>query len=1322
MTRSSTKPTGLFSAMRSGVFGVAGVLACLLLLAACSGETEVHPLPSYRASAIPSFAKVWPAPSWRALAVAPDENRVMAIGADGELARSTDNGSHWQVAGKAATNIEYTAMTAKANGELAAVGLDGAVVRSFDAGISWSDPQRITLHGLHDIVATPLGTLVAVGEEGIIVRNEPGSSTWEVVAKGLTGETLGSVIVNPQNGSLVAVGSSGTIVRSLDSEGKSWKLADSVQLPRNLLPKPWLACLIAVPKRPGTLVAVGEDGVIVRSTDSGQNWFTADSHSNKLLQSALALPGGDLLASGEEQTVLRSDDGGQSWNPVTSDRTSAGTHKMIGGPGNAVLALSQNGDVVRSGDEGATWSVVARGATELTLKGAAGQSRPGGTFVAVGQGGTILRSTDRGRSWANVAGSGTNYSLQSVIAEPTRGGFVAVGEGGAIVRLNDDGTLSPKPPNRPTPASLLGVIAVPGKQILVAVGDHGAIARSIDGGFGWSLQPRPATTQPLAKVVAQAGISGVLVAVGQGGAIVRSVDGGITWKLAADSGTEDRLTGVVASNKGTLVAVGARGTIVRSRDSGENWSRVASSGKWPGLLRVSADPSGNLLAPGDDGSVILSIDDGINWSQASLDKDGASLLGIAAESGGALIGVGSGGAVRRSNDGGASWSPLAGSGTTKPLNAVIAVPDGTVLAAGNAIIRSTGSAAVEPVIHRITQSYAALSSHPVLRVALADPANLCAAGACLSIEVSRSGPQVAPDKFGFAPSTGVTVKPAAERGNYEISIDPESFGVQRPHPVFVRLRTAGQGFSRIYPASGTSFEIANNPAPWYRSKWGLTILGALALTALFYVMLLSRPLLLLGFVTQPAILDAAGELVSAVGKTVVGVLRVVLLPILARHPRVLDAWIEKHGAAILDEFELSTQVAANPDMPYMSLPVDGPDNELVAPEPQSVKRYFQSQCVLIQIIGPGGAGKTRLAIEIGRWLFAGQVLDHPVAVLFIDEEFNDLLAVVQAKLRASLKVPLPPAEFVSALLAKGRVCVIVDRVSERQPPTRDAVATVYRTVTPKVLICTARYPIDTEGARPVRLRPRPLDPTTLLAFLGELLKASNASDLFPRLADQARLVESLSRQITLGNQELAITPLLVRVFVAQAIILARARGVMALRDLPGSVPEAYFAYIEQLDAAKHTAGTESAEVRELIRRAAVLIAFVELGDDFRPKPVPVAQVEQALRSDARLAGSSINFPGRLEDNGLLVRHISGAEATVEFILDPLAECMAAFEHARLAGPAPGHWQLLIDKISARGQDAKGLMLALQMIHSAYGTALGFPVVTFPDAPAGLTAV
>lgn len=1322
MTRSVTRPPGRFSARGLGVFLVAGILASLLLLAACSGETEVRPLPAYRASAIPSFAKVWPSPSWTALAVAPDANRVMALGADGELARSTDGGSHWQVVGKAAANIEYASMTAKANGELAAVGRDGTVVRSFDAGVSWSDPRRITVHELRDIVATPQGTLVTVGEQGVIIRNEPGSSTWEVVGKGVTGETLGSVIVNPQDGALVAVGSSGTIVRSLDREGKRWKLADSVRLPPNLLPRPSLTCVIAVPDQPGTLVAVGSDGIILRSMDSGRDWVTVNSPSDKSLQSALALPGGALLALGVEKTALRSDDHGKSWNRVSSNGDGA-TGSMIVGPGGAILALGRHGVVVRSGDAGLTWLVVAKGGMDLMLKDATGPSTPGGALVAVGDEGTILRSTDRGRNWTTVAGSGTIYSLESVIAEPTRGGFVAVGDGGAIVRLNDDGTLSPRSTNRPTPASLYQVIAVPGKQILIAVGDGGAILRSIDGGFWWSLAPQLATTQQLTKVVAQSGKNGVLVAVGEGGAIVRSVDGGINWKLAADSGTEETLNGVAAMDKapGTLVAVGSHGTIVRSRDSGEHWSRVASSGKWPTLIGLRAEPSGNLLALADDASVILSIDDGINWSRASLDNDGASLLGTAAEPGGGLIGVGTGGAVRRSNDGGASWSPVPGSGTTKPLYAVIAEPDGTVLAAGNAIIRSSGSAAVEPVIHRLTQSYAALPSHPVLRIAMADPANLCPTAACLSIEVSRNGPRVPPDKLGFASSTGITVKPAAARGNYEISIDPESFGVQRPHPIYIRLRTAGQGYSRIYPTAGTYFEIANNPHPWYLSEWGLAIVGTLLLAASFYVMLLSKPLLLLGVVTQPAILDAAGQVVSVAGKTLLGLLRVLLLPILARHPRVLDAWIEKHGAALFDEFELSIQFAAHPDMPYMSLPVDGPDNELVAPEPQSVKRYFRRQCALIQIVGPGGAGKTRLAIEIGRWLFAGQVLDHPVAVLFIDEEFTELLAVVQAKLRATLKVPLPPPEFVGALLSKGRLCIIVDRVSERQRSTRDAVATVYRTVAPKVLICTTRYPIDTEGARPVRLRPRPLDPTTLLGFLGELLKASNASDLFPRLADQARLVESLSRQITVGNQELAITPLLVRVFVAQAIELARARGVMALRELPASVPEAYFAYIEQLDAAKHTAGPESGNVRELIRRAAVLIAFAELGEDFRPKPVQVAHVEQALRSDPRLAGSAIDHVGRLEDNGLLVRHISGAEATVEFILDPLAECLAAFEHARLAGPDPGRWQSLIDKISARGQDARGLMLALRMTHSAYGAALGFPAVTFPDVPVGLTA-
>ena len=123
-------------------------------------------------------------------------------------------------------------------------------------------------------------------------------------------------------------------------------------------------------------------------------------------------------------------------------------------------------------------------------------------------------------------------------------------------------------------------------------------------------------------------------------------------------------------------------------------------------------------------------------------------------------------------------------------------------------------------------------------------------------------------------------------------------------------------------------------------------------------------------------------------------------------------------------------------------------------------------------------------------------------------------------------------------------------------------------------------------------------------------------------------------------------------------------------------------------------------------------AYAELGEDFRPKAVARATVESKLQADSRLVSTKADYVRRLEGNGLLVRRQSGTEETIEYILDPLAECLAAFEHARQCGSDTQRWSALISEVAQRGENARGFMLALRMNHAAYARALGFPPVEF----------
>ena len=973
----------------------------------------------------------------------------------------------------------------------------------------------------------------------------------------------------------------------------------------------------------------------------------------------------DLVAVGENGAIMRSEDGGKSWSVVPNSGTNNSLRHVTSKPKQDAL--------VATGDGGA----IGRSPVISEPKQ--------GTLVAVGQRGAIVRSEDDGKNWLAVPNSGTTEDLQYVIFEPKQGALVAVGQFGAIVRSEDDGKSWLAVPNRDMTEYLRHVISEPKKGALIAVGGNltlrffgtglgTGIVRSEDGGKSWFTVFKN-TSNGLFHVVAEPK-KGTLVAVGKKGVIVRSIDGGVSWSVVPNSGTENDLRHVIFEpKKSALVAVGKRGAIVRSEDDGKNWLVVLNSGTTADLRHVSFEPKG-----------------------------------------GALVAVGDGGAIVRSIDGGVNWSTVVNKGTKSLLSYMIVEPKGALVAVGDdgAIVRSAAPDPA-PIVRRITHTYTA-NGTSVLSISLYDPANICPNAQCLKAygrseddHTNRLNVKPRPLKIS-ASSTGAP-------GEYELTINTEQLkllSAKRPDPIYVQFQLEVPGYRRVYQEKiGTDFKIPNNPYPIVEEKWFQELVAGLIVLSLLFATHWAKPLWLLNVVSRPALLDAASKAgIPGLGDLVIALARSIALPVLTRHSRVLNAWVMQNTKALSNAFDVAAQGVSD-RAPYSPLPLSGPDDELLTPSPSSLSSFFKSQRAFVEIIGQGGAGKTRLALEICRWLFAGKLTDHPSAAVFVDEEFTDLFSVIQAKINAALKQEAPPVEFLRALLSKGRLWVVVDRVSERQKSTRDAIAKVYRSISPRVILCTARFPITIDGETTLMLKPLPLDSDTLLGFVGEQLRAAGAAKFFPHLGDQGALIQGLAKQITIGTEELPITPLLVKILVSQAIELVRTHGPDALEKLPSSVPEAYFTYVERLDATNEPPKSPGFSASELIRRAASIVAFLELGDDFRPKPVSAAIVQQVLMAEPMLPETESGFLQRLEENGLIVRRIVGTVSSVEFILDPLAECLAAFEHARRCGSDQAQWSDLIHRVSARGEPAQGFMLALRMNHAAYADVLDFPHVNFP---------
>jgi hypothetical protein len=215
------------------------------------------------------------------------------------------------------------------------------------------------------------------------------------------------------HGVFVAVGDGGVIVRSTD-EGATWTAVTNTGTKRDL------SDVIAVTG--GVLVADGDGGTIVRSVDSGASWLSAHrTGSTSDLGQATAEPNGTLLVNGDG-TVVRSVDGGLNWSAAHKTGTSTQFQTLIAEPHGALVALCDQGIVVRSTDDGLTWSVVV--SRHAVFQGVAVTQK--GTLVVAGgqdatrdspQSAVILRSVDGGSHWLEVTGINSRDWLLSVTAE-----------------------------------------------------------------------------------------------------------------------------------------------------------------------------------------------------------------------------------------------------------------------------------------------------------------------------------------------------------------------------------------------------------------------------------------------------------------------------------------------------------------------------------------------------------------------------------------------------------------------------------------------------------------------------------------------------------------------------------------------------------------------------------------------------------------------------------------------------------------------------------------------------------------------------------------
>ena len=326
----------------------------------------------------------------------------------------------------------------------------------------------------------------------------------------------------------------------------------------------------------GVVLAVGEHGAIVRSTDDGATWTTLPAGTEADLDRFERVGADDVYALGPRGGAL-SNDGGKTFAPLRLGPERELTTFFAPRPDDVRIALC------------ATPSLHAQ--------------PPSGPFD-----GAIVRSTDRGRTF--VAEPGSRGDCWVTIAELGAAGLFAGGAGGTILRhaggtgwVEENGTAI-RDGNYAATLTALGVdakgpYARAEYSVRMRIAGHRTVTlvlrRTEQGGHAqWvrSAEPPDPLPEPRDRRAVPELVERVATGVGSfewtwdrapgdrvgvgGPGFGRSHDGGLTWSLQA---TCPQFKGIVRAGP-RAVAVDYLGALFRTADAGRTWSIVMKHA-WP---------------------------------------------------------------------------------------------------------------------------------------------------------------------------------------------------------------------------------------------------------------------------------------------------------------------------------------------------------------------------------------------------------------------------------------------------------------------------------------------------------------------------------------------------------------------------------------------------------------------------------------------------------------------------------------------------------------------------------------------------------------------
>ncbi|EJM25553.1 BNR/Asp-box repeat protein [Pseudomonas sp. GM21] len=268
---------------------------------------------------------------------------------------------------------------AKAGDAMISVGLHGLIQRSTDGGKTWQQVDSPVSSDLVQVRFRDEHNGWIVGHDALVLHTTDGGRNWQVQ---LDGRRL-LKLLNGYYGPRAEKGDESAALVL-----KEVAMAASTSATPDVLAAPFLDVMF---DKQGNGFAVGAFGLLLHSTDNGENWepwIERSDNDRRMHLYGLAEHSGTFYISGEQGLLLRLDTQQQRF--VKIDTPYSGTYFGVRAFDHLLLAYGLRGNLFASRDDGQQWQPVETNLNSSLIS----IVEQGNALIVVSQGGQLV-SVDR---------------------------------------------------------------------------------------------------------------------------------------------------------------------------------------------------------------------------------------------------------------------------------------------------------------------------------------------------------------------------------------------------------------------------------------------------------------------------------------------------------------------------------------------------------------------------------------------------------------------------------------------------------------------------------------------------------------------------------------------------------------------------------------------------------------------------------------------------------------------------------------------------------------------------------------------------------------